>query len=216
MTVRTPDRDHQATEGQERAFTEQVETLVARGYPELAGMSAEAFRELLRPLAAGLPSNVASEHVPFVVVVPPGIVPVDRAAPLLELRGRAGFTDMPAEDLERFVPIEGLDVPAVPYLLTGVDTGGDLVDVTPEDALPVILERGRSPLTLAEGVALVTQYPQVLRERNCFSLLGSRCGDRRVTAVWVSRGRPRIGWCWAGNPHTWLGSASCSGRVTAS
>ncbi|MGQ0669203.1 MAG: DUF5701 family protein [Actinomycetota bacterium] len=26
---------------------------------------------------------------------------------------------------------------------------------------------------------------------------------------------PRLGWCWAGNPHTWLGSASCGAGVGA-
>jgi NhaA family Na+:H+ antiporter len=45
------------------------------------------------------------------------------------------------------------------------------------------------------------------------SLLGSRAGDRRVPALWLRRGHPKLGWCWAGNPHTWLGSASCGGRA---
>ena len=34
-----------------------------------------------------------------------------------------------------------------------------------------------------EGVALVTHHPEILRNSNCFSLLGSRRGDRRVTAL---------------------------------
>ncbi|MEI2690845.1 MAG: DUF5701 family protein [Anaerolineae bacterium] len=44
-------------------------------------------------------------------------------------------------------------------------------------------------------------------------LLASRCGDKRVPAFWLSQNRPKLGWCWAGNPHTWLGSASCAERV---
>ncbi len=99
------------------------------------------------------------------------------------------------------------------YLLTAVDSGAEYLNVTPDLALPGIIAQQRSPLTVAEGIAVVTQFPAILRERNCFSLLGSRCGDRRVTAVWVSRKRPKLGWCWAGNPHTWLGSASCGGRL---
>lgn len=204
-----------AHQGPDEAFARQVDTLVARGYPDLAGLSPGRFREMLAPLATLLPTGAGDDGPSFVVVVPSAMAPVDRAVALLELRGRPGFTDMPPEDLERFLPIDGVDAPSVPYLLTGLDTGADLLDVTPDDALPVILERGRTPLTLAEGVALVTQYPEVLRERNCFSLLGSRCGDRRVTALWVSRNRPRLGWCWAGNPHSWLGSASCRARVAA-
>jgi hypothetical protein len=68
---------------------------------------------------------------------------------------------------------------------------------------------------LEEGIALITHYPDVLMKNNGFSLLGSRCGDRRVTALWISGGKPKLGWCWTGNPHTWLGSASCRYRTGA-
>ena len=76
------------------------------------------------------------------------------------------------------------------YLLADVDTGRDTLNVTPDDALVAIEREGRSPLTLDEGLALVTHFPEVLRTHNAFSLLGSRCGDRRVTAIWVSKGAP--------------------------
>ena len=59
---------------------------------------------------------------------------------------------------------------------------------------------GRSPLTIAEGVAVLVSDPGVLRSRNCFSLLGSRAGDKRVPALWVSARRPRLGWCYQGAP----------------
>ncbi|MGH3131815.1 MAG: DUF5701 family protein, partial [Gaiellaceae bacterium] len=78
-----------------------------------------------------------------------------------------------------------------------------------------IVPENRSPMTIDEGIALLIHNPEVLETKNCFSLLGSRCGDRRVTAMWISGGKPRLGWCWAGNPHTWLGSASCASRVGA-
>jgi hypothetical protein len=65
---------------------------------------------------------------------------------------------------------------------------------------------------VAEGLSLLVSDPGVLRARNCFSLLGSRCGDKRVPALWVSERRPRLGWCYQGAPHTWLGTASCGGR----
>ena len=151
------------------------------------------------------------------VVVTRGIAPAD-AMRMVELDGKPGFTDMEADDLARFSPIEGVELPrGAAYRVTDLDPGGEFLNVTPDDALPRITAAGRSPLTIDEGIALVTQHPELLRERNCFSLLGSRCGDRRVPALWVSKdGSPRLGWCWAGNPHTWLGSASCGGRVAVS
>jgi hypothetical protein len=140
-------------------------------------------------------------------------VRVVRDVPPAQAIARVGFTTMEADDLARFAPIDGLEIPAGPYLLEDVDTGAELLNVTPDDALARILAAGRSPLTIEEGIALLGHHPDVLRTHNAFSLLGSRCGDRRVPALWTSKGRPRLGWCWAGNPHTWLGSASCASRV---
>jgi hypothetical protein len=60
---------------------------------------------------------------------------------------------------------------------------------------------------------LITHFPDILQKNNGFSLLDSRCGDRRVTALWISGGKLKLDWCWAGNPHTWLDSASCEYRI---
>ena len=94
-----------------------------------------------------------------------------------------------------------------------VDRGEEFLGVRPEEALPVVLARGRTPLTIEEGIALVTHAPQVLEKNRCFMLSGSRRGDRRVPAMWISERAPKLGWCWDGNPHDWLGVASAGGRV---
>ena len=46
--------------------------------------------------------------------------------------------------------------------------------------------------------------------------------DTRTPALWISNGTgrdgkerrnaPKVGWCWAGNRHTWLGFASAAER----
>ena len=125
-----------------------------------------------------------------------------------------GFVGMDPTTPSDYVPIPELHVPdAASYTLRDVDLGAEFFYVTPDDALPEILVRGRSPLTIEEGLAVLGQFPDVLVTQNAFSLLGSRRGDRRVPALWVSGGRPRLGWCWAGAPHSWLGSASCRERT---
>jgi hypothetical protein len=122
-----------------------------------------------------------------------------------------GYVDMRPVLPSSFRPVA--DVPSEPYDLEGVDLGADLLDVAPRDALSTILEAGRSPLTLEEGVAVLLAHPGILRERNCYQMLGSRAGDKRIASLWVTRdGRPRLGWCWEGTPHTWLGAASCAAR----
>ena len=110
------------------------------------------------------------------------------------------------------------------YLLLDVQRGDDYRSWRPDDALPEITGRGRTPLTVHEGIALVTLFSQALEKNRCFMLLGSRCADRRVPALWISggsqrdggsarRGAAKLGWCWAGNLHTWLGHASAGERV---
>lgn len=151
--------------------------------------------------------------------------PLDVAAALaaVNLSGQPGFVSADLADWDRFAPIPGLDVPTSSYRLVDVQRGEEYLNWSPDEALPAILERGRSPLTVAEGVALLTQHPDLLEANRCFMLLGSRCGDKRVPALWISggtgkdgrerRGAPKLGWCWAGNRHTWLGHASAAARV---
>ncbi|WP_267595834.1 DUF5701 family protein [Carbonactinospora thermoautotrophica] len=198
-----------------REFDRQVENLLRKGYPELAGLPEGVFLRHLAPLKERLPEPPTSREqgrIPFVIVV--SLVPADKVISLVELDGKRGFTQMEADDLKRFTPVAGVQVPpGAAYLVADLDTGGGTLDVTPDEAIKTIARENRSPLTIDEGVALVTHYPEVLKTRNCFSLLGSRCGDRRVTAIWISGGSPRLSWCWAGNPHTWLGSASCGSRA---
>jgi len=60
---------------------------------------------------------------------------------------------------------------------------------------------------------VVIHRPSLLEKNKCFMLSGSRRHDRRVPALWISERAPKLGWCWDGNPHTWLGVASAGGRV---
>jgi Family of unknown function (DUF5701) len=201
-------------------FDRQVAHLLHKGYPALAGLSAGGFCELVQPLRAvasrhaALRSAPTPARVPFALVVTQRLVPAHASMPLTELNGKPGFVSADTADIDRFVPIEQVAVPASnAYLVLDVERGAEFRNVRPDDALLSITERGRTPLTVDEGIALVTLHPQTLEKNHCFSLLASRCGDRRVPALWISKGAPKLGWCWAGNPHTWLGSASCGNRI---
>jgi hypothetical protein len=197
----------------ELEFDRQVDALVLTGLPELLELRETCFRASLEPLRDLLPppgDEGEGDRIPFVVVVPGlPVVPVLESVHTL---GGAGFTTMDGDDLAGFRPLPELEVPLSPYLLLDVDPGADTLNLPPAAVLPHMTVAGRSPLTIAEGVAVLVSDPGVLRSRNCFSLLGSRAGDKRVPALWVSARRPRLGWCYQGAPHTWLGSASCAGR----
>jgi hypothetical protein len=205
-------------------FDRQVATLHALGYPKLTGLGDDEFGRLVAPLRpaavarAGRLQPPTASHAPFVLVVGKDLAPVEETVGFLALPGRTepGFLDRhyaPGE-IRAFESLKELQIPAGgAYLLIDVDRGEDLRNLAPDEALARITGRGRTPLTVDEGIALVTHVPATLEKNKCFSLPGSRAGDRRVPALWISGRAPKLGWCWAGNPHTWLGSASCADRA---
>ncbi len=196
-------------------FDRQVSVLAAGAHPRLSGPVADRLRAeaVARCATGGL--------VPFVLVVPG--VPAAESMPFVSRSGLPGFVSADSTDLDTFGAIEHVTVPHEPYLLLDVERGDEYANWSPDEALPAILGRGRTPLTVAEGIAVLTVAPFLLEKNRCFMLLGSRGTDRRVPALWISggtgkdgranRGAPKLGWCWAGNRHTWLGHASTGGRV---
>lgn len=200
-------------------FDRQVAVYEALGAAALLGSPGALAERVapLRALVAGItPAPGAVERddaAPFVLVLP-ALDPND-LAPAMRRGERRGVSVIGREELATYAPIPGVEVPGAPYLLTGIDVGSDFRDVAPRDALVTIRERGRTGLTIAEGVALAVVRPDLLRPNRCWSLLASRAGNQRVPAVWISERRAKLGWCWDGNPHTWLGAASAGARVTA-
>ncbi|MET8910250.1 DUF5701 family protein [Micromonospora sp. NPDC004551] len=200
-------------------FDRQLDRLVQLGYPALAGLTEDAFRGLLAPLRGAAVTGAADlaeptdGRVPFLLVTTRELVPVQERIALTTLAGKRkpGILDrnFPADDLPTFDPIKELEVPAGPaYLLFDVDRGEEYRNLPPSTALAEMTARDRLPITIDEGLAFVTLHPPALAGNRCFSLVGSRCGDKRVPALWISQGAPKLGWCWFGNPHTWLGSAT--------
>lgn len=197
-------------------FDRQLSNLIEKGYPALAGLRIEEFLAIVEPLRVHLPDVIAGKraHIPFIIVITSEIVIPERAMTLVSVDGKKGSVAMTPVSPDEFTTIPDVSLPdPSAYLLCDISTGKSTLNVTPNDALKVILQDRRTPLTIDEGVSLMLQYPEILRTHNAFSLLGSRGSDKRVPAMWISYGKPRLGWCWAGNPHTWLGSASAGMRL---
>jgi hypothetical protein len=207
----------------------QREVLLTRGLPRLVGLADDTFTdavEALRPVLRGGGGGDQSQgHAPFVLVVSGGVASDMTAAtqqvPMLRLAGGTvpGVLDRNhgEQGLTPYRPIDEVGPPPAPvYALVDVDRGEEFCGVPPQQALPVILARGRTPLTIPEGIALVLLFPNILEKNACFMLSGSRRGDRRVPALWISGKAPKLGWCWDGNAHPWLGVASTRARMAAS
>lgn len=193
----------------------QLENLLRLGYPALMGATETDLRTAVGHLADLLPNEQSEvdpeDHIPFVLVP---AAPLRGSALLMRKDDRPATLMIEDAELVEYAPIAGVTVPDAPlYLLTDIDTGTEFTNITPEAALGTITARGRTPLTIAEGIAVVTQRPDMLRKNKCFSLLASRRSGQKVPAIWISQRAPKLGWCWDRNPHTWLGSASAGARA---
>ncbi|MGB7983032.1 MAG: DUF5701 family protein [Candidatus Nanopelagicales bacterium] len=193
--------------------------LIAAGVPEVAGITAAQLAEH----AAGLPDVPGA-----LLAVHPTLASHGRLAGLLRNGRRAGFVVQDMTDVDEFSPIDGVRVPDLPlYLVLDPARGDELRNTSPIEALAALRSAGRTPLTLNEGISWVLAQPGVLAPGACFMTIGSRKAtasgmDARVPAIWISRGTgrdgparrdaPKVGWCWAGNRHTWLGHASAAAR----
>lgn len=206
------------TETLSALFEHQVQNLLAKGYPALAQISQREFLDLILPLASELPTDIPNDslnegRLPFVIVVTHKLISQEHMLSVTERLGKSTLINLFPVTLSDFQPIPEVILPkSTIYLLIDIDRGYDTRNKAPSSALRLINQRQRSPLTIDEGIALLTHYPEFLQKNNCFSLLASRCGDKRVPALWLSQGHPKLGWCWEGNPHTWLGSASAKIR----
>lgn len=201
----------------------QVSVYRESGVAALLGLDATGLDALVAPLRSLVEEEGETfavdparpdDEVPFVLVLQ--VPDVNDAVPAMRRGDRLGVSVVDRAEMATYRPVAGVEVPgSTAYLLTGVDVGSEFCSVPPERALAVVRERGRTPLTIAEGVALATVRPDRLRPGRCFSLMGSRAGNQRVPAVWISERRAKLGWCWDRNPHTWLGAASAARRVGA-
>ncbi|WP_084038182.1 DUF5701 family protein [Demequina sp. NBRC 110053] len=202
---------------------QQIDAYTSAGLPALAGLAEPDFRRLFEPVRAS--ASALSQHahaesgqLPYVAVVTDAVIDPAARVPGMRLSGseREGILDRNhgEQGLAPYRALPDLQVPDAPvYLLLGVDRGDEFRDVAPREALPRIAARSRSPLTIAEGLSIMAAHPDFLRRNHCFMLAGSSRGDKRVPAIWISEKAPKLGWCFQGVPHSWLGVASAASRI---
>jgi len=199
------------------SLIDQADRLIGVDVHRHAGLSASR----LRAIAAGAAGQSG------LLVVDPRLVPASQLAPLIRQSDKPGFVVTDMSDVDEFEPV--VELPNSPvYLLEDVDRGDHYANWSPNEVDLDLTAVGRTPLTLTEGLTWLLQEPAALQRNHCFMTIGSRkrkpgdALDTRTPAIWISNGTgrdgivnrnaPKVGWCWAGNRHTWLGFASASGR----
>jgi len=203
------------------SLADQAERLITLGVAKLADIGEDEIRAVARVEAADA-----------LLVIHPDRAPASALAPLLRVADKPGYVVADMTDVDEFLAIPEAPIPdAAIYLVSGIDRGDEMANWSPDEALPAITGAARTPLTITEGIHWLLQEPTALERNHCFMTIGSRrkntkgAFESRTPAIWISngagrdgkatRGAPKVGWCWAGNRHTWLGFASASGRASS-
>jgi len=173
-------------------FAKQVKTIIERKFHIPSGLSENDFvKRHIIPLKQLLVKNhkytkIEESHIPFLVVVPNAMVPLSYQ---LE-RIRENINGMQLGHLikpEWFENAPGLSTPDKPYLLVDVETGCAMKNTPPKKCVKTFKNEGRFPLTVDEGIALISHFPEVL-ESHWVDLPGSVLIHKFVGQDAIKRG----------------------------
>ena len=158
-------------------FSKQANRIIERKLYMPSGLSESDFiNGHIMPLKQLLVDNNVKKkfnknRIPVLVVVPNTIVKLSYQ---LE-RIRESINDTKLNYLikpEWFENAKGVSTPDRPYLLFDVETGYAMKNTTPKQCVKTFNEKGRLALTIDEGIALITHFPELL-ESHWIDLPGS-------------------------------------------
>lgn len=198
-------------------FDQQVDRLLELDFNP-PGVDDSSFRDELEPLRSRFTGAYRkADDLPPVIVLPRGFTTAEKLVEVIDRSDGQPDTVVGAEAMEKYETLESIGAPEGPYLLIGASKEPETRNIAPGEVLQQFAADGRSPLTIEEGLAIWRQFPDVIAPNDGFSLAGSSRGegDKRVPAIWISKKMPKLGWCFMGVPHTWLATASCTGRIGA-
>ncbi len=162
-------------------FDYQVNNLLQKQYPQAAGISPDEFVKQIEPLRNKLEKLIAPQKdlengkLPFVIVITNELIDSEKTMSLVERDGKKGVTILRPHTSQNFRTIKEVNIPNKKvYLLVDIDRGKENSNLPPNEAMKLIKNANRSPLTIDEGIAIVTQFPEFLMKNHCFSLLASR------------------------------------------
>lgn len=212
-----------------KSVEEQLIELKQLGVLALAQGDARVVREAVAQL-----TQSDESHGRALVGLHPQWFRASDLAPLMLRAGKPGFIVEDMTDVDDFVPA-GIELPNESlYLVYEPRRGDEFQNQSPAEVEPQLRTAGRRPLTMQEGLSWVLTHPEIVEANNCFMMIGSRkpkqtnragqtIYDTRTPAIWNASGTgrdgkerrdaPKLGWCWWGNRHTWLGIASARART---
>ena len=144
-------------------FDAQKKTLLDLGYPEMLSVSVDDFTKKLEALWETCVKKIADieiskkGNVPLLLVISQG----NAQEKIQKIKGHSELD---------FNNLEGeAQIPPPIYILLDVEDGQNMVAKSPKDALKKFQKEGRSALSINESVALLTHYPELLKDHYLIS-----------------------------------------------
>lgn len=148
-------------------FLKQVNRIIERKYFIPTGLSESDFIDNhIMPLKQLLDKDnvnttLKENRIPILVVVPDTIVTLSYQLEKI----RESINDTQFDYIIKpvwFKNAEGVSTPETPYLLFDVETGYTMRNTPPKKCVKAFNDEGRLALTIDEGIALITHFPEVL------------------------------------------------------
>ncbi|MEK7580484.1 MAG: DUF5701 family protein [Patescibacteria group bacterium] len=168
----------------------QLSRLIQLGYAKAAGLSNEAFAKLIP-----VPENKKNA----LLVIPANIISIDKQMELVG--GSRNYLNL--NSLKDTVL-----TPDRPYWIYGVENGKKMLGQSPDVCVKDFAKQSRRGLTVVEGINLVAQYPDLLKD-HYIDLPGSRYGADYVPDLSLDDDEPGLYYSFSGDANSRYGSASC-------
>jgi len=106
-----------------------------------------------------------------------------------------------------------IETPADDYEIFDIEDGTKMLGKSPDDCDKIFKEQGRRGLTIYEGLALLRDNPNILKD-HFIDLPGSRYASGYVPCLGLFGSRPGLGDSFSDSAFSRCGSASCAGVGT--
>ena len=187
-------------------FETQKNTLLTLGYPALLGMTPDDFTAALENTWKLLSEKVADieitvkGNIPLLIVVEQGVLQE-------KIKKIHGHTEL---DLHNIKKTENASLSPFSILLD-VEDGRKMIAKSPKDALKKFEKEHRFSLTINESIALLTHYPELLKNHYLISAGSFYSKEQEpLPLLWLldEHGRPELHYAWFHIAHGSYGTAS--------
>lgn len=184
----------------------QKETLLENGYPEMLNISPEDFHKIIESLWNSLSSKIdnidikTKGNIPLLLVVHQG----DLQEKIRKIKGHTelNFNKIKSDGQARSSQF---------YIILDIEDGEKMVSKSTKDSLKKFKKEGRFALNLDESIALLTHYPNILKNHYLISAgIFYNKENEDLPLLWLldENGNPELHYAWFDIAHGSYGAAS--------